>query len=279
MVAALASGNLVAQTLPPSVQQVVDAENGFAALSKEKNTKAAFLSNLAPDGIVFSQGSPVNGISLWEKRPENNSLLFWWPVFADVASSGDFGYTTGPYEVSKDRSNPEPGAFGYYSTVWKKNERGEWKVAIDMGIAFQKKEEVIPELHTTSNLLTGSKKSTRAGGKTLLEVDKSYINQLNASSKSFEEVALSKEARLHRTGSWPYLTPAAIQAMNETNKKFQFEQLGGGVATSNDLGYCYGKVKVALSEGGNSRELNLNYLRVWKKEAGEWKIVLDVIGG
>jgi ketosteroid isomerase-like protein len=278
-IALLTTQVLCAQKLPTSVQKVVDAENGFAGTSKQKSTKVAFLSNLATDGIVFSQGNPVNGISLWEKLPENNSLLFWWPVFADVASSGDFGFTTGPYEVSRDRTNPVPGAFGYYSTVWKRNERGEWKVAIDMGIAFEKKEENIPALHTSSKLLPDAKNTAGASGKTLTEVDKSYIEKLNTSSRSFDMANLSNEARIHRTGSFPYCTPEGIRTIDESNKKFQFEQLGGEAATSNDLGYCYGKVKVTVWQDGNSRELNLNYLRVWKKEEGEWKIVLDVVGG
>jgi ketosteroid isomerase-like protein len=270
----------IAQSLPASVQAVVDAENSFAGRSKEKSTKAAFLANLDERGIVFSQGSPVNGQDQWAKLPENDALLFWWPVFADAASSGDFGYTTGPFEVSLDRKNPVPSGFGYYSTVWKKNAKGEWKVAIDMGIGFPKKEEIIPSLKTSHNPLKGSGTiNTVLAKEDLLSVDKAYLAAINTSGKSFDLKKLSAEARVHRTGSWPNVTPEAIRAIDESDKKFQFEHLNGDVAHSGDLGYCYGKVKVTVTREGNTRDINLNYLRIWKKEAGEWKIVLDVIGG
>lgn len=266
--------------LPAPVQEVVNAENRFAATSKEKSTRAAFLSSLAEEGIVFSQGNPTNGQALWTQRPENNALLFWWPVFADVSSSGDFGYTTGPFEVSPDRSNPVPSGFGYYSSVWKKNDRGEWKVAIDMGIGFPKKEVATHALRTS----TTSSKNLSAinysvAKNELLALDTDYAASLNKASQTFEKRRLSAEARIHRTGNWPYTTPEAIQTIDERDKKFLFEHLGGDVATSGDMGYCYGKVTVSVSENGQPRELNLNYLRIWKKEGNEWRIVLDVIGG
>ena len=109
-----------AQKLSPALQSLVNAENGFAMASRNSDTRSAFLSNLAGDGIVFSKGSPVNGKELWGKRDPNNSLLFWWPVYADISAAGDFGYTTGPFEWSKSRSDTAT-AFGYYSSVWKKD--------------------------------------------------------------------------------------------------------------------------------------------------------------
>ncbi len=269
-----------AQMLPPGPQSVADAEMKFAATSKEQTTKAAFLAHLGADAIVFSQGEPVNGQELWKQVPENNGLLFWWPVWADIASSGDFGYTTGPWESKRDRGDEAPAGYGYYSSVWKKNEQGVWKVAIDMGIGFPKKEEVAHTLKTSNRPLksTGAVNSKKEEAE-LLSLDQTYVAKVNAAGGSFVSDYLSTEARIHRTGSWPYTTPDAIKAIDETGKKFQYTHLGGEVASSGDLGYAYGKVKVTVTHDGNTRELPLNYLRVWKKEEGQWKIVLDVVGG
>ena len=46
----------------PDLQSRIIAENNFARLSKEKNTKEAFLSNLSDSrmSIVFIKGEPVN---------------------------------------------------------------------------------------------------------------------------------------------------------------------------------------------------------------------------
>ncbi len=271
---------MCAQTLPPGPQSVADAEMRFAATSKEQSTKAAFLAHLGADAIVFNQGEPVNGPELWKQFPENNGLLFWWPVWADIASSGDFGYTTGPYESKRDRGDAAPAGYGYYSSVWKKNDQGVWKVAIDMGIGFPKKEEVVHTLRTSNKPLKGAGSvNIQKEQAELLSLDRAYVAKVNEAGGSFVPGYLSSEARIHRTGSWPYTTPQAIQAIDETGKTFQYEQVGGEVAASGDMGYAYGKVKVTVTREGNTRELPLNYLRVWKKEEGQWRIVLDVVGG
>ena len=268
-----------AQTLPPAAQAVADAENNFARTSKEKSTKVAFLANLDPNSVVFSQGNPVNGIEQWTNTPEGPGLLFWWPVFVEAAASGDFGYSTGPYEISRDR-NEAPAGFGYYSSVWKKDAQGTWKVVTDMGIAFPKREDTYPTLKTTPNPLKTKGSVNAEKTKTdLLALDRQYVEKLNSTGRSFDAEALSAEARIHRMGNWPCTTPDAIRGLDETNKKFKLEQLGGDVASSADLGYTYGKATVTVTRDGNTRELPFNYLRVWKKEQAGWKIVLDVIGG
>lgn len=263
-----------AQSVPPATQPVVDAERAFAALSKEQNTREAFITHLDENGIVFNQGEPAKGQQLWQQRSANKSLLFWWPVFADIAASGDFGYTTGPFEWSADRSNPAPSAFGYYSTVWKKNQHGVWKVAIDMGIAFAEKENPAPELRAAK---LPAAKGDRITSDDLLQQNRRHDAALTAAGKSFDIKTLASESRIHRAGSWPFTSTEAIQKINEQGLRFAFENLGGDMATSGDMGFTYGRVtRTTLKDSSTEK---LNYLRVWKRENNAWKIVLDVIGG
>ena len=58
-------------------------------------------------------------------------VLSWHPRRAETASSGDFGYTYGPWEIRKKEGGPIL-VKGYYGTVWKKV-NGEWKAIFDMG--------------------------------------------------------------------------------------------------------------------------------------------------
>lgn len=71
-----------------AIRAMVDAERKFYETGQEKGTRAAFLTFLADDGIVFRPG-PVNGKDVWSKRPETGLDLIWEPVFAAVARSGD----------------------------------------------------------------------------------------------------------------------------------------------------------------------------------------------
>jgi ketosteroid isomerase-like protein len=65
---------------------------------------------------------------------DKNNHLTWTPVFADMAASGDLGYTYGTYEFrSKDKDGKAVIKHGKYASVWKKQKDGSWKVVMDMG--------------------------------------------------------------------------------------------------------------------------------------------------
>src|SRR4051794_23081604 len=77
------------------MNELVNAEKNFAALSKERTTKAAFVAFLDSNSIVFRNGAIMNGFDTWSKRTEDSSLLLWGPDFAVLSASGDFGVTSG----------------------------------------------------------------------------------------------------------------------------------------------------------------------------------------
>jgi ketosteroid isomerase-like protein len=133
----LMSPSPAATTDPPeyaAFDSLVAAERAFAALSAEKGMKTAFLAHLASDGILFRPHA-VNGRSVWESRPEPPATLLWEPSFAEVAGSGDFGWTTGPWEL---RSAGNPTGHGHFLSVWKRAGDGSWRVALDIGISHEK---------------------------------------------------------------------------------------------------------------------------------------------
>src|SRR5688572_10675926 len=82
--------------LQADLDSLVAAERALSKTSEEQGTKAAFLANLADDSILFRSG-PVLARPWTEERPGPPGLLTWFPVKADIARSGDLGYTTGPW--------------------------------------------------------------------------------------------------------------------------------------------------------------------------------------
>src|SRR5436190_24166412 len=79
------------------IDGLIQAEKKFAAYSVSNSTKEAFLKFLDSAGIVFDNSKPVNGIETWNKREKRPGILNWYPQYAEIAISGDFGYTTGPW--------------------------------------------------------------------------------------------------------------------------------------------------------------------------------------
>jgi hypothetical protein len=73
------------------------AERNFAAYSVKHGTRAAFLKFLDSTAVVFENTKPVNGLQSWNKKEDGAGILNWYPTTAEIAVSGDFGYTTGPW--------------------------------------------------------------------------------------------------------------------------------------------------------------------------------------
>jgi ketosteroid isomerase-like protein len=90
-----------------------------------------------PNGAAILQGKAEIARTMgFLDSPDNH--LTWAPVGAGIAGSGDLGYTYGTYEFrSKDKEGKPVVSHGKYTTIWKKQKDGGWKVALDMGNSGQ----------------------------------------------------------------------------------------------------------------------------------------------
>jgi len=117
----------------------IDAE--FSRLSVAKGMQTAFAAYLADDAKSFPQGgfmlSGREAIVADLAPPPNRppATLSWEPLGADVATSGDLGYTYGRYELATtDAEGAKVVRHGKYVTVWKRAGEG-WRIALDIGNA------------------------------------------------------------------------------------------------------------------------------------------------
>jgi len=267
------SQSLSAQDL----HSLVDAEKAFAQTSVDKSTKIAFLEYFDHHTVAFSNGQAVLGRKEWERRPDNNNYLFWWPIFADIAASGDFGYTTGPAVYGPDRSTREAKSGVYYSTVWQKDDNGRWKVLADLGSAVYSPAENLTTFKSSSHPTTARNDLNSEARRELSALDKSYNGELNELKTSFDEAYFSNEGRIHRRGIAPVVGANAIAEFTDNGGLYWFENLQSHVASSNDMALTYGRVKITTTNEGREMVTNASYMRVWKIEEGEWNLVLDVI--
>jgi ketosteroid isomerase-like protein len=111
---------------------LVAAERAFAADAAARNVRDAFLASAADDGVVFSSG-PRNAKAYWSARPVTAMKLEWAPEAAEIAASGDLGYTYGPWRLTPEGAD-KPAGFGHFFTVWQKQPDGTWKWLADKGI-------------------------------------------------------------------------------------------------------------------------------------------------
>ena len=272
VIALLALG-LPLKSLGQARQAVIDAENSFAAQATQAGTKAAFLAFSAPTGFIAEGGKLVDAQEVWRARPaQPNTRLSWYPVLADVAQSGDLGYTTGPWTRLKDG---QPQAAGEYVTVWRKQPDGTWKFAIDMGIerigAAPAKPTAVPQPRLQAAVATPS----MAPSGIILDVDRKFAAaELSKPGASYEQ-ALSTEARLYRPGLSMMQGAAAVANMKNLGDSYIFAPTTGYLAAGGDLGYVVGDLR-RMATAKHPEEKG-SYLRIWRREAvAGWRVVLEI---
>jgi ketosteroid isomerase-like protein len=94
--------------------------------------------------------------------------------------------------------------------------------------------------------------------------------------KAFQTYAVA-EVRLFRENSNPFIgKQAAILALTNRKELLTWQATGEDVSRSGDLGYTYGTYSANSDDATKKLIEHGNYLRIWKKQNGIWKVVLDV---
>ena len=177
-----------------NTEDLIMAEKSFAAYSVEHGTKAAFLKFLDSNGVVFEQGKPVNGLQSWNKRQDRPGILNWYPVVAEIAGSGDFGYTSGPWTFQPGLQDSVV-ARGQFNTVWHRTKNGEWKFLVDLGVSNASVEV------DTNITIKKSKDILKKGTlKSMLQAEDQFIQLMKISEQKAYDNYVSTDARLVRNG-------------------------------------------------------------------------------
>jgi ketosteroid isomerase-like protein len=109
----------------------------FSRTSVEKGAAEAFYLYLADDAVQLPAGLPpiVGREKIRESMSgSSKAVLKWEPARAEVAKSGDLGYTWGNYELSwQGEEGKTEKLYGKYLNIWKKQPDGTWKAIVDIG--------------------------------------------------------------------------------------------------------------------------------------------------
>jgi ketosteroid isomerase-like protein len=272
-----------------ALETVVQTERSFARMSAERGIRESFLAYIAEDGLLFRPGA-INGKKWMLEHPippsQKRPLLSWRPAFADVAAAGDLGYTFGPWEFKDDIADEKPVGYGHFVTVWKKQADGTWKFAVDLGIrhAAPKDPKVDWQLPANDKI-----KSWKAAGKTdlnlartgLLSRDREFLKASSADGPVNAYASHSApELRLFREDNYPFegLTAStqALAAKISDGHLLSWQPLSADVSQSEDLGYTHGTYSATSKQQPEKIIERGSYVRIWKRQNGVWKIVLDV---
>ena len=247
------------------------AETAFAAHSVRENMRPAFLAAFADDGVTVRQGGWVASNAFLATRPNPPIVLDWKPVYVEVARSGELGLSTGPSKVTSVAKPNDPPAYGQFISIWRRHGQGPWKVEVDLGIQHPG-----PALWDQAPEATIAKDSrgTMQNARTLRLAEEQF-NRASASTGERDAYAGlgSERLRFYRPGAAPALGKAtALQAPGMTQDKRVWTAERVESAFSGDFGYVRGSY---ASADAPAKVLG-HYLRVWRLEANDWRVALDV---
>jgi len=131
---------------------LIKTDLAFSDRAQEIGVPAAFLEFAADDAVMYRNGmDPITGKEAIRKVMEKDppATLVWKPETADIAESGDLGYTRGHFVYT-----PKPGPDGKagmepfegsYVSIWKKQADGTWKWVFDSGITSKSPSQPLQE--------------------------------------------------------------------------------------------------------------------------------------
>jgi ketosteroid isomerase-like protein len=113
---------------------LLEADLSFSRMSEEKGAAQAFYEFVAPEAINLSAGEPpIRGRDAIKIHLSAGPQGFftWQPAAADVARSGDMGFTWGTAVFQGKGADEKPRInYSKYVTVWRKQNNGRWKVVL-----------------------------------------------------------------------------------------------------------------------------------------------------
>ncbi|NQX42745.1 DUF4440 domain-containing protein [Pedobacter steynii] len=260
-----------AQKSDGSTKSLVKAEKEFAEDLAKHGAKTAFTTYSADDALVF-RPNPVNAKTFYAGQGDDKGLS-WNPVYAKVARSGDWGFTTGPFTA-----DGETKTYGQYLSVWKAKE-GKWELAMDLGVTHNKPLNKVEPLFIEPKdfykpKFAGDKQ--RAAGVDIIATTEKTLNTM---LKSYGAAAfagfLNPDARVLFPGYEPIIgKDKALAFFNGMVKNMTLKTTKANKADGGDLAYTYGVATVDYR--ADLRE-SFNYLFIYERQADHnWNLIVQV---
>lgn len=121
------------EVMKTSPAEIIKADEAFSKLSEKEGMKRAFIEYIDNEGILLrSNHLPIigaNAIDFLSLVNDSSFKLTWNPSGAEIAASGELGYTYGVYNLALKDTILK----GTYVSIWKKQKDSTWKFVLDTG--------------------------------------------------------------------------------------------------------------------------------------------------
>jgi ketosteroid isomerase-like protein len=265
------------EAIPPALQQMIDTERAFAARALVVGWKNAFLEYFSESAVGFADGVADNAKEQLRKVPDppKDVRLIWEPRLGDVSASGEIGYLTGPVQTIVPSRNKGLPTDANYTSIWKRQRDGTFKVVMDVGIPTPSAVPFAPGF--TRPAYAGRFTGDYDENTPPLGVADGVLNSaLRSGQARAWRGRLAGNARLHRPNVIPIVGDKNIARWAASQPAYALADTRfSEAARSGDLGYTWGMYAIG---GGSARREEGFYVRIWVRDRnGQWKLAVDVL--
>lgn len=267
--------NLTAAAAPPNL---VENEYAFAQAVADHGIRDGFLMYLDKHAVTLTP-LPADAYAIYNERKPSSTKLSWYPSYALVSASGDFGVDTGPWRADWTQDGKQQDSHGDWLTVWQRDKDGRWHALFDGGVEHALAAQPPTAMAKDSKVPQPSagpmmEREAALGG--LAKAESAFSA---AAAKSGPRAAYAAQAaddlHLFRDGLPTVIGRAAVlQTASARPESVQRVPSGSAAAGSADLGYVYG-MTYQPKDAAHTQPLG-GYMHIWRRDQGQWKLLMDL---
>jgi hypothetical protein len=126
------------QSTSQNVDELIKVDMAFSAYSEQNGYGKAFIQFADSNAVLLrDNNSTIKGMEqltvVFSATNDTSVILTWEPLEGFCSKSRDLGYTYGVYQLKTNDFNNKLLQTGHYVSIWKKNNRNEWKWVLDCG--------------------------------------------------------------------------------------------------------------------------------------------------
>jgi ketosteroid isomerase-like protein len=248
------------------IDGLANAERAFAAAAATSGVKAAFLGAMGDDTTLFRPG-PVNGKTFVSERPEAPFQLAWQPQRVAVSASDDLGYSSGPSKVTLS-ARPDDPLYGQFFSVWRRGSDGRWTLLFDHGIGNPGPSGWTVPFEALTGDGTVADRPVAAA-----EADFNRVSTRESVGAAYRALG-SARLRILRDDVAPIDGISNTTTMPDGDARWDWTSIDRGTSQAGDFAWTLGRYRAAAARDGSSSGF---YVRVWRAENGDWKILGDLL--
>ena len=264
--------NAFSQNNQDKVSQLIAATNYFNKKVNEKGLIKAFLDVSDASSLAF-RPDPVSLKKYYRDQPDSIGYLQLDPLYAQISKSGDWGYISGNYTFKQNEHDYKK-FYGTYISIWKKNKKGYWRLAMDAGISHKKPTKLLKKrfINPENEVFLHQRSTNRLQQREdiVLSTDVLLSTITKADNKIAQNEFLTDDSRLIFPGYEPITGKKNIMEFwKKKGLKAITEPIKADRSYSGEIAYTYGKATIQAKK--------YNYIRIWEVQTGhKWNVILEL---